>query len=318
MKALALFGSQVSGGANKNSDKDFLVVCSSDKKRSYIRHYSKRGYSVSAYTPTQLDFMRSKGSLFLQHLKIESHILYDRDYKLHTFLNNCQLVKPSDNELNNCRDSLQNTMYSPKDHSLYGWLADCLYVFSRDYFVKYFAQDGRLIFNVNQLCESIKIKFKLDLSDSNILLMLREEKNLYRNNTAYFPKRWDLLERWIEILNNIIFDNSLTLQNNHTNDSYLNMHHTYIFNSSYELLRYIESLRLLFPAIRCGNKKELLVNKLITRPNNYSSTSKHSRIFLDNYLLDFTSMATKSLQLTNQYAAPFYSALYCPLAEIRR
>jgi len=293
MKALALFGSQVSGGANENSDKDFLIICSSEKKKRFIHYYSKRGYSVSAYTPKQLEHMKNKGSLFLQHLKIESKIIFDKNNELRSFLEGCPQILPSDSEIKNCINSIKVAISAPDNTSLYGWLADYTYVLSRDYFVKRFAQEGELIFNAEQLRKKIEIKYKLDESDSNIFLLLREAKNNYRKGTSNLITHRCLLEKWFEILNNIIFNDSLNLSFRQTEYSYLNKHTFSAFNSSYELLRYIESLRLLFPLVRCDNNSEILVNKLITRPNNYSSTSINSREFLEKYLGEFTKMANK-------------------------
>jgi len=303
MKALALFGSQVSGGANVNSDRDFLIICSSDKKKSYIHHYSKRGFSVSAYTPKQLVFMKNKGSLFLQHLKVESKIIYDKNDEFRLFLENCSQVPPSESEMNSCVKSIKRAISSPNNILLYGWLSDYIYVLSRDYFVKRFAQDGQLIFNVEQLRKMIELKFNLSESDSSILLMLREAKNNYRNGANNLLTHWCLLEKWFDILNNIIYTKQLSDSLRHTEYSYLNSYTTNTFNSSYELLRYIESLRLLFPSIQCDNNSELLVNKLITRPNNYSSASKRSKAFLVNYLDDFAIMANKSFKRDLRFAA---------------
>jgi hypothetical protein len=293
MKALALFGSQVSGGADESSDKDFLIICSSEKKKTYISHYSKHGYSVSAYTPKQLEYMKIKGSLFLQHLKMESRIIYDENSEFQSFLESCPIVKPSNLEINSCISSLKEAALTPNNTALYGWLADYTYVLSRDYFVKRFAQDGQFIFNAAQLCKTIQVKYKLSESDSNIFLLLREAKNNYRNGSNNLVMHWSLLEKWFEIFNNIIVSKSVCFASRHTEYTYLNRYEKNGFNSSYELLRYIESLRIMFPSIQCDSNSEIIVNKLITRPNNYSSTSKNSRVFLEKYLEDFAIMANK-------------------------
>ncbi len=106
MYAVILFGSQVSGGSDCRSDQDLLVVCEPQDKSKYIKKYSDKGYSVSAYTKKQLFLMKRHGSLFLQHLKIESTILHDKDNLFGDFIGTCELTPPQDQEMSRCMNSL--------------------------------------------------------------------------------------------------------------------------------------------------------------------------------------------------------------------
>jgi hypothetical protein len=77
------------------------------------------------------------------------------------------------------------------------------------------------------------------------------------------------------------------------------------FNTTYDLLRYVESLLILFPEISCGNNKDLLIKKLITNPNNYCSTSNLGKSTLNNYLIDFMAEANKSKHADLVKLSPF-------------
>ena len=98
--------------------------------------------------------------------------------------------------------------------------------------------------------------------DTLALLDLRKIKNIYRTGVAQLSPSWDSLEQWKKVLNivlNLQHDN----KDHFTKLSYLNFYKVNEFNSTYELLRYIESLRLLFPKIKNSVAMEALVNKLI-------------------------------------------------------
>jgi hypothetical protein len=303
MKAMVQFGSQISGGANNLSDKDLLIINSYKNKNRLVKKYSKEGYSVSFYTPIQLSYMRDKGSLFLQHLRLESKIISDKENLFKEFINSCVHTKPTISEIGKCRRSLYNALKIPKEEKLNAWLSDYIFVLSRDYFVKYFALKGKLVFNINELCHEIHLEFGLTKKDTLALLDLRKIKNIYRTGVAQLSPSWDSLEQWKKVLNivlNLQHDN----KDHFTKLSYLNFYKVNEFNSTYELLRYIESLRLLFPKIKNSVAMEALVNKLIKCPNNYSSTSVLSKKFLECYLSKFTKKAN------NLYNLAVFSSLH--------
>lgn len=293
MEAIVEFGSHISGGVTKYSDKDLLVVCSADKKRSYQLEYTEKGYSVSFYSPSQLEHMRLKGALFLQHLKLESNIILDVEQDFECFINNCDVISPTSEELERCRASIENAILSPVSKLLNGWLSDYLYVLSRDYFVKYFATQGRLIFNANKLCSAIREEFNLSEGAASAILELRKNKSIYRNNIPQLNNDNSSLMQWINVLSHVLkFDSSPP----HAEHYYLNKTFFNKFNSTYDLLRYVESLLILYPEVSCGNKRDSLIKKLITNPNNYCSTSRSGKVALDNYLIDFMAEANKALQ----------------------
>lgn len=302
MFAIVIFGSQVSGGSDDKSDHDLLIVCEGGNKRSLIEKYSKIGYSVSAYTPKQLEFMQKKGSLFIQHLKYESKILSDKDGKFKRFIEGCPLIRPTPKEISQSRESILNAIQSPKGRILLGWKADYLFVLSRDYFVKYFARNNDLIFNTKRLSTEISNEFNLSADEVNIFLRLREYKSNYRNGEINQGNIARDIEEWVSILSKVL---GLAGWAAHRRDLYINCLEHHELKSTYDLLRYIESLRILFPEITLSSDTEKRIHKVITCPNHYSSTSASSKNFLINYLSEFRVRANKSKHAELVKVSPF-------------
>ncbi|RCX07720.1 hypothetical protein [Marinomonas foliarum] len=302
MFAIVIFGSQVSGGNDDKSDHDLLIVCEAGNKRSLIEKYSKIGYSVSAYTPKQLELMQKKGSLFIQHLKFESKILFDKDGEFKRFIECCSFIKPKTKEINQSRDSILNAIQSPQDRILLGWKADYLFVLSRDYFVKYLARNNDLVFNTKRLSVEISKKFNLSIDEINTFLRLREHKSNYRNGEVNQQIVARDVDEWVSILSKVLALKGWGL---HKRDRYINCLDYHDFKSTYDLLRYVESLRILFPEITLSSDTEKRIHKIITRPNHYSSTSVSSKSFLNNYLLEFRARANKSKHADLLKLSPF-------------
>jgi len=301
MFSIVVFGSQVSGGSDDQSDHDLLIICEGSNKRSLIDMYSKKGYSVSAYTPRQLEFMQKKGSLFIQHLKYESKILHDENDEFKQFIENCPLIRPTPKEMHQSRESIINAIQSPKDPILSGWKADYLFVLSRDYFVKYFARNNDLIFNTKSLSTKISKEFDLNKDEINIFLRLRVYKSNYRNGEINQGDIARDVEEWVSILSKVLGIAGL----GHKIEKYNNYLECSNFKSIYDLLRYIESLRILFPDITLSSDTEKRMHKVITCPNHYSSTSVSSQHFLNNYLSEFRVRANKSKHADLVKLSPF-------------
>ncbi|MCE9677792.1 hypothetical protein LZP69_01120 [Shewanella sp. AS1] len=292
-----LFGSQVSGGSDQQSDKDLLVVCKPKYKIDAIEKYSDLGYSVSVYTLRQLENMRLQGSLFLQHLKNESRVLYDSNGVFAQFIAQCQFVSPSLEEMKRSTKSLVNALNCPVDYRISWWLADYLFVLSRDYFIKHFAKKGLVIFNVIQLSQAIEKEFKLKRAEAEVFLKLRKCKSIYRSGRFEGELVGKVLSAWYDILTKILAEKPVIRL---TAKAYLCGRAIDNFESSYELLRYVESLRIMFPDVKCGTESEHHVMKMIRNPNHYSSTSAKGKQFLASYLAEFRKEANKCANSNSQ------------------
>lgn len=305
-----LFGSQVSGGSDRQSDKDLLVICNPRDKKNAIKTYSSLGYSVSVYTPHQLESMRIQGSLFLQHLKHESQVLYDNDGTFKTFIAKCDLMPPSFDEMERSTKSLFNALGSPVGYGASWWLADYLFVLSRDYFIKYFARKRRVVFNVVQLTREIEQEFNLGKAEAEAFLALRKCKSIYRSGRATGDQAEKIILEWRDILIKILGIPPVVRQSTR---KYLFNRAVDGFESNYELLRYIESLRILFPNVKCGKKHDTRVMRLILNPNHYSSTSVRGKKFLSLYLMQFREEANKCVNTGCQKRPGFHFASAKPL-----
>lgn len=306
-----LFGSQVSGGCDQRSDKDLLVVCKPENKRDAIKKYTDRGYSVSVYTPRQLESMRLHGSLFLQHLKHESKVLYDHGGTFMQFISKCDLTPPPPEEMERSRKSLVNALKSPVGYGASWWLADYLFVLSRDYFIKYFARKGRIIFNVTHLTREIEQEFLLEKAEAETFLDLRKCKSIYRSGKNTGAKVESILSAWHGILLKILATQPVTQLSAKT---YLFNKKTGDFESTYELLRYVESLRIMFPGVRCENKHERHIGNMIMNPNHYSSTSIKGNELLSIYLMEFRKEANKCVKSDSPKRRGFRFAPTTPLS----
>ncbi|MCW7755238.1 hypothetical protein OOT00_14715 [Desulfobotulus sp. H1] len=301
-----LFGSQVSGGSDRQSDKDLLVICNSKNKKDAIKTYSSLGYNVSVYTPYQLESMRLQGSLFLQHLKHESQVLYDSGDTFKALIAKCDLIPPSFEEMERSRKSLLNALSSPNSYVASWWLADYLFVLSRDYFIKYFARKRRVLFNVVQLTREIEQEFNLGKIEAETFLALRKCKSIYRSGIATGSQVDQILLKWHDILIRILGIPPVVRL---SSKSYLFDRAIDGFESNYELLRYIESLRIMFPNVKCGKKHEAHVMRMILNPNHYSSTSVRGKKFLSLYLMQFREAANKRVNTDCQKRPGFRFAL---------
>ena len=306
MDAVAIFGSQVSGGSDARSDQDLLIVCDLNEKNRKIRKYSKQGYSVSAYSPKQLYLMKKHGSLFLQHLKTESKILHDSNNLFGKFISKCEFSPPQNKEMCRCISSIINAMRCPDTDKLSWWQSDYLFVLSRDYFVKYFAQSGRLIFNTKKLYNEIRNEFNLSRTDADLFLELRKAKSIYRSKEPICSSNLSVIDKWNVVLSKII---NCAIPTRYSVDSYVNCRDLNSFESTYELLRYVESLKIAFPHIRCSNMNEFIVNKLIINPNHYSSTSIKGKAFLLSYLIEFRIQANKYINKDFHSRVWFFSPI---------
>ena len=205
---------------------------------------------------------------------------------------------------------LVNALSCPVGHRTSWWLADYLFVLSRDYFIKYFAKKELVIFNVIQLSREIEKEFNLKNTEAEVFLELRKCKSIYRGGRTVGAQVELVLSAWYEILTKILSVNPVTRL---TANTYLFTRTINDFESTYELLRYVESLRIMFPSVKCGAKHEHNVMKMILNPNHYASTSVKGKKFLSLYLMEFRKEANKCVNSDSQKWRGFRFASATPL-----
>src|SRR6266566_3235713 len=85
--AVAHYGSRVRGDHDHFSDRDVLLVSDDDRVLDEAKaSLSKQGYSCASYDWSKLHLLASKKALFIQHLKQESRIVFDKGSKLQSLL----------------------------------------------------------------------------------------------------------------------------------------------------------------------------------------------------------------------------------------
>lgn len=69
------------------------------------------------------------------------------------FLEDLKFIAPLKSELEKCLYCINTILMVPDLTELQGWKADCLYVYLRDFIIKYLAKCDELIFSTKGLSE---------------------------------------------------------------------------------------------------------------------------------------------------------------------
>lgn len=179
--SIAIFGSSLRPNFDKYSDKDLLIVSNSYSVLNALKaKYEKDGYSVSTYTYKKLKYLSDKGSLFIQHLKLESQILTDYKGQLTEILENHKKSKPSSEQIKESIQYFDFLKNIPDSEIGYAWFCDCCYVGLRNYLILKSAESKKYKFSfLNLIADLLKSK-DIDANDFEILRQLRVLKKNYR------------------------------------------------------------------------------------------------------------------------------------------
>lgn len=179
--SIAIFGSSIRPNFDKYSDKDLLIVSDSYFIINALRtKYEKDGYSVSTYTYKKLKYLSDKGSLFIQHLKLESQILTDYKGLLFEILENHNKSRPSLEQINESIQYFEFLKNIPDNEIGYAWFCDCCYVGIRNYLILKSAESKEYKFSFLNLIDDLLKTKVIDASDFEILRQLRVLKKNYR------------------------------------------------------------------------------------------------------------------------------------------
>jgi predicted nucleotidyltransferase len=179
--SIAIFGSSLRPNFDKYSDKDLLIVSDSYSTLNTLKaKYEQDGYSVSTYTYKKLKYLSDKGSLFIQHLKIESQILTDYKGLLSKILENHKESMPSSEQIKESFEYFDFLKNIPNSKIGYAWFCDCFYVGLRNYLILKSAESKKYKFSfLNLLGDLLKSK-DIDTNDFETLRQLRVLKKNYR------------------------------------------------------------------------------------------------------------------------------------------
>lgn len=200
--SVAKFGSTVRQDDDLLSDSDLLVVIENDKNFDYsiVSEYLEgNSYNISYYNYDKLVYLSNKGSLFLQHLKQESEIIYDKKGSLACLLQNFNPKISYKNEMYLAKKQFQLVKSLPETNLSNLWYCDYLYVLLRNYLVFYSANRKNYIFSFKTLLRGVVSDYNLSDNTYNILIRLRKFKFEYRTT-----KQLDISKETIsEIVNEL-------------------------------------------------------------------------------------------------------------------
>lgn len=166
------FGSQARGDNDHISDIDILEIINPSQKvniRDNIHYYTKK----------RLHSLKKTQSLFLVHLREEGKIIKDDSNWLRNFLNHIPNYQANNNSLKMVKNYLEILLSITPTNNQKLWWFDCMYVFLRDYLIKYNSQYFIYTFSPYKFAKPINNRTQ-DLTD--LVLEFRRIKALYRNS----------------------------------------------------------------------------------------------------------------------------------------
>lgn len=180
--AEAIFGSAARGDADQMSDRDILVVDESvSKLRERSAYLTACGWSVAPYTFKKLGALVLNGALFIQHLKLESEIVADREGRLRQILDGFRPRACYTEELaSNARlAELAASIPDAPNGPLYA--ADVLYVAIRNFGVLKLAERGTHCYSYREILAQLENERIVLPGAAAALEPLRNLKSLYRS-----------------------------------------------------------------------------------------------------------------------------------------
>jgi hypothetical protein len=185
IESICIFGSSARRTNDSLSDKDVLIVSDDSHNRSnLVTSWERDGWSLAAYSPSQIRGMIRHGSLFIQHLKREGQLVTDRGGWLGLQL--AEAMPKSTYKIDQRRsiDLIRpvERLGSTKWEGLLA--ADLSFVFFRNFGIYSLAEGNEYEFDYSKVIAFLASQHKLSNEESDALLSLRERKVAYRN-------RWD-------------------------------------------------------------------------------------------------------------------------------
>lgn len=177
----ALFGSAARGDSDAMSDRDIMIVDDDVLLlRDRSRTLTSAGWSVASYTFAKLNALSQRGALFIQHIKLESDILVDRDGRLARILADFEPHLSYSEEIR--ENALLASLAGCTSVGSRGALlaADILYVTIRNFGVLSLAERGIHVFAYNAVIDMLESHRLIAPGGARALAALRFLKCLYR------------------------------------------------------------------------------------------------------------------------------------------
>jgi hypothetical protein len=193
MVSVCIFGSTARNRFDSLSDRDVLIVASSDADLAETsRDWSSAGWSISRFTHEQMMGMAARGSVFLQHIKQEGHIVRDDEGFLAAVIDTFRPKQNYDDELFDSWALLDDISRRPLAYWPALCSADIAFGSVRNIAVLSLASQGKYIFDYYDLIDHFANEHHVSSVRLEALHHLRTLKHGYRNRlTTLVP--WHVL-----------------------------------------------------------------------------------------------------------------------------
>ena len=187
IESICIFGSVARESADEHSDRDVLVVAESPHRRKELGNcWKEKGWSVASFSPRRFQRMVDKGSLFVQHLKLESRMVEDEAGWLAETLERAVPKKSYEfDAMASVNLARPIERFNPGlQLSEVPLSADLAYVAVRNFGICYLADRDRLSFDYSRIVDLLGKEFCLSSVETELLLSLRAAKSCYRKEGA--------------------------------------------------------------------------------------------------------------------------------------
>lgn len=184
------FGSVNRGDHDDYSDVDLLIVYPNDRlydHSKYEQYSTNPKYSISYYNSEKLQWLSSKGSLFIKHLKVSGEIVIDDNDVLSKILDSFQQKTNYDAELASAYRFKDLLSVMPRYRLVNGWVCDVLYIAIRNALVYMSANTETFEFGYKTLISIYKDRYGWGEADIDALYKLRIIKTAYRAKPHFLP-----------------------------------------------------------------------------------------------------------------------------------
>jgi hypothetical protein len=185
MASICIFGSTARNRYDSLSDRDILVVASSEAELTENSNdWSSAGWSVAGFTNEQIVRMAERGSVFLQHIKQEGQIVRDDDRFLATVVDTFRPKENYEDELSESLALLNEISRPPLTYWPTLCSADIAFGAIRNIAILSLASRRHYTFDYNDLIDHFANEQPVSPARLDALRQLRTLKHGYRNRVT--------------------------------------------------------------------------------------------------------------------------------------
>lgn len=181
MISVCIYGSVARRQTDELSDRDVLLLAPSEAAISYdLTAWRAAGWNTSFFTYSHFSRLVEFKSLFVQHIKVEGHVIRDDGGILQQLLTQ---FEPASSYRDDFKDALSPLKWTVLTRLSY-WerlcVGDILFVATRNAGILHAASSGVYIFEYGAVVDYLSDTFGLNISQRSALFGLRRIKAAYR------------------------------------------------------------------------------------------------------------------------------------------